>query len=193
LTPTPGSDAFRFRRDRNKLRIANFIALSGPAGIWGPSATNSTLLAASEINRRGGILGREIEVVFHDAGASIEDVVRCATDMVASEDADIVMGSHMSAVRLALRKVVAGRIPYIYTPVYEGGEQRTVGAAGSPDSGGAAQRDEIGDANLVAIATQAKSVGPRRRRKSRPQRPRSPLQQPLRRHWEASGRSNLRR
>jgi urea transport system substrate-binding protein len=123
LTPTPGSDAFRLRRDRNKLRIANFIALSGPAGIWGPSATNSTLLAASEINRRGGILGREIEVVFHDAGGNIEDVVRTASDVVASEDADIVMGSHISAVRVALRKVVAGRIPYVYTPVYEGGER----------------------------------------------------------------------
>ena len=44
---------FRRRRDRKKLRIANFIGLSGPAGIWGPASTNSTLLAASEINRRG--------------------------------------------------------------------------------------------------------------------------------------------
>jgi urea transport system substrate-binding protein len=120
-TPRPGS--FRQRRDRNKLRIANFMTLSGPAGIWGPSGTNSTLLAVSEINRRGGILGREIEIVFHDAGGSIEDVVRTASDVVASDDADIIMGSHISAVRVALRKVVAGRIPYIYTPVYEGGER----------------------------------------------------------------------
>ncbi len=114
---------FRERRDRNKLRIANFVALSGPAGIWGPSATNSTLLAASEINRRGGILGREIEVVFHDSGGSIDDVTRTASDIVAADDADIVMGSHTSAVRVALRKVVAGHIPYIYTTLYEGGER----------------------------------------------------------------------
>ncbi len=113
----------RERRDRDKLRIANFVALSGPAGIWGPSAINSTLLAASEINRRGGVLGREIEVVFHDSGGSIDDVIRQASDMIADEDADIVMGSHISAVRVALRKVIAGRIPYIYTPVYEGGEK----------------------------------------------------------------------
>jgi ABC-type branched-subunit amino acid transport system substrate-binding protein len=123
FTQTPQLDPFRQRRDRNKLRIANFITLTGPAGIWGPSGTNSTLLAASEINRRGGILGREIEIVFHDAGGSIEDVVRTASDVVVSDDADIIMGSHISAVRVALRKVVAGRIPYIYTPVYEGGER----------------------------------------------------------------------
>jgi urea transport system substrate-binding protein len=114
---------FRQRRDRRRLRIANFVALSGSAGIWGPAVTNSALLAASEINRRGGILGREIELVFHDSGGNIDGVVRTAADIVASDDADIIMGSHISAVRVALREVVAGRIPYIYTPVYEGGER----------------------------------------------------------------------
>jgi len=123
FTQTPRPDGLRQRRDRSKLRIANFIALTGPAGIWGPASTNSTLLATSEINRRGGILGREIELVFHDAGGSIDDVVRAASDVVASDDADIIMGSHISAVRVALRKVVGGRIPYVYTPVYEGGER----------------------------------------------------------------------
>jgi ABC-type branched-subunit amino acid transport system substrate-binding protein len=122
-TLTPRPDPVRRRRDRKKIRIANFIGLSGPAGIWGPASTNSTLLAASEINQRGGILGREIEVVFHDTGGNIEDVVRTASDVVASDDADIIIGSHISAIRVALRKVVAGRIPYVYTPVYEGGEK----------------------------------------------------------------------
>ena len=84
---------------------------------------NSTLLAISEINRRGGILGREVEVAFHDTGGDIDDVTRTASDIVASEDADLIMGSHISAVRVALRKVVAGQIPYMYTPVYEGGER----------------------------------------------------------------------
>jgi ABC-type branched-subunit amino acid transport system substrate-binding protein len=123
---TPRPDFFRHRRDRRKLRIANFTSLTGPAGVWGPSATNSALLAASEINRRGGILGREIEIAFHDTGGCVEDVVRTAADAVASGDTDIIMGSHISAVRIALRKVLAGRIPYVYTPVYEGGE-RTAG------------------------------------------------------------------
>lgn len=139
---TPRPDLFRQRRDRKKLRIANFITLSGPAGIWGPAGTNSTLLAASEINRRGGILGREIEIVFHDAGGNIDDVVRTASDIVASEDADVVMGSHISAVRVALRKVVAGRIPYIYTPVYEGGE-RTPGVVAIGETPQAQSRPAI--------------------------------------------------
>jgi urea transport system substrate-binding protein len=114
---------FPRRRDREKLRVVNFIGLSGPAGIWGLAGTNAMMLAASEINRRGGILGREIEPVFHDAGGDIDEVTRTAADMIAAGDVDIIMGSHISAVRVALRKVIAGRVPYIYTPVYEGGER----------------------------------------------------------------------
>ena len=110
-------------RNRKKLRVVNFLTLSGPAGIWGPAGINGTLLAVAEINRRGGILGREVEMIFHDAGARLNDVVQTAADIVAADDADIIMGSHISAVRVALRRVVAGRIPYIYTPVYEGGEK----------------------------------------------------------------------
>ncbi|MCS3731423.1 ABC-type branched-subunit amino acid transport system substrate-binding protein [Bradyrhizobium betae] len=45
---------------RNKLRIGNFLTFTGSPGIWGPTSTNSAMLAAAEINKRGGILGREL-------------------------------------------------------------------------------------------------------------------------------------
>jgi ABC-type branched-subunit amino acid transport system substrate-binding protein len=141
-TSEPALGPFRARRDRKKLRIANFVGLSGPSGIWGPASINSTLLGISEINRRGGILGREIEVAFHDTGGDIDDVTRTASDIVASDDADLVMGSHISAVRVALRKVVAGHIPYLYTPVYEGGE-RTPGVMAIGETPGTQWRPAI--------------------------------------------------
>lgn len=111
------------RRDRRKLRVVNFIALSGSAGIWGPASVNASLLAVAEINRKGGILGREVELAVRDAGGEISDIVQQATDIVDHDDGDIIIGSHISAVRVALRKVVAGRLPYIYAPTYEGGER----------------------------------------------------------------------
>jgi urea transport system substrate-binding protein len=138
----PAFGPLRARGDRKKLRIANFVGLSGPSGIWGPASINGTLLGVSEINRRGGILGREVEVAFHDTGGDINEVTQAASDIVASEDADLVMGSHISAVRVALRKVVAGRIPYLYTPVYEGGE-RTPGVMAIGETPGAQWRPAI--------------------------------------------------
>jgi len=111
------------RRHHDTLRIAHFLSLSGPAGIWGPCSINSATLAAREINARGGILGRQIEMTVHDAGAEPDEIVDTASDIVTSGAADIVLGSHMSVVRLILRDVFAGHLPYIYTPIYEGGER----------------------------------------------------------------------
>lgn len=108
---------------RNKLKVANFLTFSGSPGIWGPASTNSVMLAVSEINRRGGILGREIELSMYDAGGPIGEVARRAAQAIAIAEVDVVMGSHISAVRVALRTVTGGRVPYIYTPVYEGGER----------------------------------------------------------------------
>jgi ABC-type branched-subunit amino acid transport system substrate-binding protein len=112
----------RRRGARNKLRIGNFLTFTGSPGIWGPTSINSALLAVAEINRRGGILGREIELSMYDAGGPLEEVVRRAEQAIAFDEVDLVMGSHISAVRVALRKVTRNRIPYVYTPVYEGGE-----------------------------------------------------------------------
>ncbi|ANV99085.1 substrate-binding domain-containing protein [Bradyrhizobium icense] len=120
-TIKPGSS--RRRGAHSKLRVGNFLTFSGSPGIWGPSATNSVLLAISEINKRGGILGREIELSVYDSGGAIEEVVRRAERALAFDEVDLIMGSHISAVRVALRKVTRNRIPYIYTPVYEGGER----------------------------------------------------------------------
>lgn len=116
-------DRFLYRRDRGPLRVVNFIGLTGPAGVWGLASANSMMLAAAEINRCGGILGREIAPSYYDAGADIEDVVQQARDLIAHDEVDVFMGSHISAVRVALRKAIGGRVPYVYTPVYEGGER----------------------------------------------------------------------
>jgi urea transport system substrate-binding protein len=111
------------QRDRSKLRVAHFVTMTGTAGIWGPSAVNCAVLAASQINARGGILGRELELTVVDAGAPIEDLEREAQDLVEFGGADVIVGNHISAVRVSLRQTFAGRLPYIYPSIYEGGER----------------------------------------------------------------------
>jgi ABC-type branched-subunit amino acid transport system substrate-binding protein len=111
----------RARRASGRLRVALLAPLSGPAGLWGPSCQTSALLASKEINANGGILGREVELVFSDAGRSPEIVARETLDLI-EDGCEAVIGMHISAVRQALVRALAGRIPYVYTPVYEGGE-----------------------------------------------------------------------
>lgn len=111
------------RRGRSdRLRIAFLVPLSGPAGLWGPSCQTSATLAAHEVNAAGGILGREVELVFADAGADPAQVADDTMDLIAETRAEAVIGMHISAVRVALVGALRGRLPYVYTPVYEGGE-----------------------------------------------------------------------
>jgi len=43
--------------------------------------------------------------------------------MVAAGIVDAVVGWHISAVRQVLAPRIAGRVPYVYTALYEGGER----------------------------------------------------------------------
>lgn len=79
-------------------------------------------LAVAEINRAGGLRGRELRLITVDAGGNPEDVAEAAERLLADDAVDTVLGMHISAVRNALAPRVAGRVPYIYTPLYEGGE-----------------------------------------------------------------------
>jgi urea transport system substrate-binding protein len=121
---SPGDHAFFGRRGpSNKLRIGGFICCTGSPGVWGPSATSSAQLAVAEINKRGGLLGREIELSIYDAGGPLDEVLHRAEQAIGFDEVDLIMGLHTSAVRVAMRKITRNRIPYIYTPVYEGGER----------------------------------------------------------------------
>jgi ABC-type branched-subunit amino acid transport system substrate-binding protein len=81
-------------------------------------------LAASELNNAGGILGRQIELLAADAGGDPEDVVARARELVDVHGAQVLIGVHLSTVRVALAKEFAGEVPYVFAPLFEGGAPR---------------------------------------------------------------------
>ncbi|NMI01648.1 substrate-binding domain-containing protein [Pseudonocardia sp. K10HN5] len=110
------------RETSDRLEVAFVIPRSGPAGIFGPSCEASGRLAVDEINDDGGVLGREVRLRIVDGGRAPGQVAREVGELVGTGAVQAVTGWHISAVRQELAPVVAGRVPYIYTPLYEGGE-----------------------------------------------------------------------
>jgi urea transport system substrate-binding protein len=106
----------------SEFKIGLFIALSGPASLFGPTQQASAELAADEINKAGGIMGRPIKLFPTDAGGPPADTTKSAVRLMLEEKVDLFIGSHDSATRQALVATIKGKVPYIYTPVYEGGE-----------------------------------------------------------------------
>lgn len=108
--------------DGREFRIGLFIPLSGPASLFGPTARACAELAVDEINRNGGILGRPIRLLPTDGGGPPAESAKSAVRLMLDEQVDLFVGSHDSATREALVATIKGKVPYIYTPVYEGGE-----------------------------------------------------------------------
>ncbi|UMP07590.1 substrate-binding domain-containing protein [Amycolatopsis sp. EV170708-02-1] len=100
------------------------VPLQGPAGLFGPSCEAITELAVHELNESGGILGRQVEAEVVDGGGTPAQVAGDLRRLVGTGRVDAVSGWHISSVRHALAPVVADRIPYVYTSLYEGGERR---------------------------------------------------------------------
>jgi ABC-type branched-subunit amino acid transport system substrate-binding protein len=118
--PLCGPD--RSRGSPATLELGLVIPLRGPAGIVGPSCEASAELAVEEINLGAGLLGREVRLVVIDGGAAPEQVAAEVDGLVSAGAVDAVTGWHLSSVRQAIVSRIAGRVPYVYTPLYEGGE-----------------------------------------------------------------------
>jgi ABC-type branched-subunit amino acid transport system substrate-binding protein len=112
----------RHARGDTPFKIGLFYAASGPASLFGPTQKASAELAVEQINKAGGIMGRQVELLFADAGGPPAESTKAAVRLMLQDKCDVFVGSHDSATREALVATIKGRVPYIYTPVYEGGE-----------------------------------------------------------------------
>lgn len=104
-------------------RIAMVIPLQGPGGIFGPSCMAVSELAVRELNAIHGIAGRWVELSYIDGGQSPKVVAAEVGKLIDAGQIDAVTGWHISSVRQQLAPVINGRTPYVYTSLYEGGEQ----------------------------------------------------------------------
>ncbi|MEU1162222.1 substrate-binding domain-containing protein [Streptomyces sp. NPDC005921] len=118
MRPAPPSDP-----TGAPLVVALVVPLQGPAGVFGPSCESAARLAVEELNATGGVLGREVRLLTVDGGAPPARVAAEVGGLVSLGAVDGVVGWHTSAVRQALLPRVAGRVPYVYTAQYEGGER----------------------------------------------------------------------
>lgn len=104
-------------------RVALLIPMCGAAGMWGPSCIASAEVAVKELNTHAGIAGRPVEIVVLDSAIEADiPVERHIDELISRGTVDAIVGMHISAVRQQIVQTVRGRIPFVYTPLYEGGE-----------------------------------------------------------------------
>ena len=103
------------------IKIGVPTGLSGANSVVAPSVVQSSELAAEEINAAGGILGKMVEVVVADDGSGAAGAQKAFDFLIFQEEVDVLISMETSAARNGGLPIVSrGRVPYIYTSLYEG-------------------------------------------------------------------------
>jgi branched-chain amino acid transport system substrate-binding protein len=79
------------------IKIGYPMPLSGPAAVYGVPVTKGAQLAAEDINAKGGILGRKIEILSRDSKANADEAVRLARELIIKDNVDFLSGTLTSA------------------------------------------------------------------------------------------------
>ncbi len=105
-----------------EIRIGVVIPDSGPSSLFGPASRNVAQMAAEDINANGGINGEPVKLFFADVGVPPAQSAQAAVRLWRGEEIHGFAGMHNSAVREALIGQFRGKVPFVYSGVYEGGE-----------------------------------------------------------------------
>ena len=79
------------------IKVGMPMPLSGPAALFGEPATKGAQMYVEEINAKGGVLGRKIELLTRDSKADANEAVRVARELILKENVDFLVGTLTSA------------------------------------------------------------------------------------------------
>ena len=106
------------------IKVGVIADQTGPLSFVGIANANVARMVIDDINAKGGLLGRQIDLYLEDS-ATIDSVAEAkATKLVEHDNVDVIFGGIYSSTRQAIKgpAVVKGRKLYIYPEQYEGQE-----------------------------------------------------------------------
>jgi urea transport system substrate-binding protein len=105
----------------NPIKIGVPVGLSGANSVVAPSVVQSAELAVEEINKAGGVLGRNLALEVADDGSGAAGAQKAFDSLIFQKKVDALISMETSAARNAgLPIVQRGKTPFIYTSFYEG-------------------------------------------------------------------------
>ncbi|MBF0309683.1 MAG: ABC transporter substrate-binding protein [Magnetococcales bacterium] len=107
---------------RKPVRLGLMCPLSGLVKIYGPEVALAARIATAEVNEKGGILGRPLELIIEDDGSLPQSAVPAAEKLIEYHGCVALIGNLLSNARIAVAYRVAEPrgIPLLNFSFYEG-------------------------------------------------------------------------
>src|SRR5881397_2553371 len=106
------------------IKVGVITDITGPLSFLGVANANVAKMVIDDINAKGGLLGRQIDLYLEDSATTDSVAEAAATKLVQHDDVDVILGGIYSSTRQAIKgpAVVDGKKLYIYPEQYEGQE-----------------------------------------------------------------------
>lgn len=94
-----------YARGETPIKIGMHDPLTGTYAAEGDSEARGARMALAEVNAKGGILGRQVELVIEDEGANAGIAAQKAHKLIEQDKVDFLMGAVSSATALSVTQV----------------------------------------------------------------------------------------
>ena len=96
------------------IRIGAFVSASGPGSFLGDPEAKTFKIEVERINREGGVLGRQLQLMLYDTGSDPKQAVSFARKLIDNDKADVLIGGSLTGETMAVVPIVQdAEIPYI--------------------------------------------------------------------------------
>ncbi|MEI2782088.1 MAG: ABC transporter substrate-binding protein [Candidatus Competibacter sp.] len=96
------------------IKIGSFLTVTGPASFLGDPELKTLQMYVEDINAKGGVKGRKLELVHYDTGGKAQDAVSFVKRMIQNDKVDLIVGGTTSGDTLAvIPEVEKAGIPLI--------------------------------------------------------------------------------
>src|SRR6266511_2076741 len=79
------------------IKVGFPMILSGPGALFGEPALKGAQMYVDELNAKGGVLGRKIELLPRDTKGNADEAVRVSRELILRENVDFLVGTLTSA------------------------------------------------------------------------------------------------
>ncbi len=96
------------------IKIGSFLAVTGPASFLGDPELKTLQMYVQEINAKGGVNGKQLELVHYDTSGKAKEAVNFAKRLVKKDRVDLIVGGSTSGTTMAVIPIVEkSQIPFI--------------------------------------------------------------------------------
>jgi branched-chain amino acid transport system substrate-binding protein len=99
---------------QDKIKIGAVLAVTGPASFLGDPEAKTLKMLADEINAKGGLLGKQVEMVIYDSGGDAAKAKQFATRLVEEDKVVAQVGGSTTGDTMAMIPVFEdAKLPFI--------------------------------------------------------------------------------